>query len=464
MTRSIKECDLTALAANGVSTDVLGDTAGLALNNGRGTDLVEEGCFTMVNVTHNDHDRRTRFHVLLFIFALIEEDIFLGDLHDRLCGDAVLAGNKSSCIVIEFLVKCNQHTHHHKCLNDVCRSLSETVSKILDRNERRELYMCQLRLDDRCRHERLALHLLLALAAHVHRIQSLIIGEDIGSVTGELVGTLISGTAVIVDSRLLVILLGIRLRILSVLLVCITSCEVCLLLCCLRRELLLRLGRSLRLVSVIVVNIVVVLILRRESAAKAAVAASLAIESAIVRTSALGSVRMIGRSGSWSPLISAGTCAILLAYECRRLTGISGRRCFYYSRRKLRSFLRCFRRFRLRFFLRRFLRLFFFFLYRFSRFRLRFRFLFCRRRCRSSLLLFRLLFLYSFCCFLRGFFRFRSCLLRSFSNNRLFNRSLFYRSFLLNRLDLFLRCLLAFLNRRFLGLLVYTTDSKGLRT
>ena len=62
VTRSIEERDLTALAADGVSTDVLRDTAGLALNDGCRTDLVEERCFTMVNVTHDNNDRRTARH------------------------------------------------------------------------------------------------------------------------------------------------------------------------------------------------------------------------------------------------------------------------------------------------------------------------------------------------------------------------------------------------------------------
>ena len=339
--------------------------------------------------------------------------------------------------------------------------------------------MCQLGLHDRCCHERLALHLLLALAAHVHRIKSLIIGEDIRCITGKLVSTLVTGTAVIIDRRgLLVILLGVRLRILSGLLVSITCSEVCLLLCCFRRKILLRFRGSLRLVSIIVVDLVVVLILRRESAAEAAaVSTTVSVKAAIIRTSALRSVGMIRGTGSLSALISAGSSTVSRAYESRCLTCITCGRCFYHSRTKLRSFLngllRCFFCNFLRGLLRSFLCLcldFFlrrsFFLFRLSRSFRRFLF-FYRFRCLGRSLLFcrliRFCCLCGLCCgLLRSFFGLfdRSCLrgfLRSYC-------CLFLLRSLSNSCCLFLRRRCSFFNRRFLGLFVYTADTESLRS
>jgi hypothetical protein len=44
-----------------IGSNVLGNTTGFTGNNIGMPDMVEQGCFTMVNVTHNGNDRSTAF-------------------------------------------------------------------------------------------------------------------------------------------------------------------------------------------------------------------------------------------------------------------------------------------------------------------------------------------------------------------------------------------------------------------
>ena len=58
-----------------VGTDVLGDAAGLARDDVRLADRVEQSGLTVVDVTHDGHDRRTRDEHLLAALVLAELDV-----------------------------------------------------------------------------------------------------------------------------------------------------------------------------------------------------------------------------------------------------------------------------------------------------------------------------------------------------------------------------------------------------
>ena len=70
MSRGIEERNLLFVDRNGVCTDVLGNTASLAVGDMGVPDAVQKRCFTVVNVSHNADYRRTRNHVFFILFVL----------------------------------------------------------------------------------------------------------------------------------------------------------------------------------------------------------------------------------------------------------------------------------------------------------------------------------------------------------------------------------------------------------
>lgn len=79
MTRGVDEGDATLfvvhLGGDLVGTDVLGDATGLARDDVRLADGIEEAGLTVVDVTHDGDDRRTRHEVFLAALVLAELDV-----------------------------------------------------------------------------------------------------------------------------------------------------------------------------------------------------------------------------------------------------------------------------------------------------------------------------------------------------------------------------------------------------
>ena len=65
MTRCVEECDLLPVDRDHVSTDMLRDTARLAVGHMCISDRVEKRCLAVVNMTHDTDDRRTSDHIIL---------------------------------------------------------------------------------------------------------------------------------------------------------------------------------------------------------------------------------------------------------------------------------------------------------------------------------------------------------------------------------------------------------------
>ena len=70
MTRSIQERDLLSIDGHHRCTDMLGNTTGLAVCHTCGTDRVQQGCFTMIDMTHNTDNRWTWNQILRIFFIL----------------------------------------------------------------------------------------------------------------------------------------------------------------------------------------------------------------------------------------------------------------------------------------------------------------------------------------------------------------------------------------------------------
>ena len=80
MSRCVQEGDLLTVDAYHVSTDVLGDSACLAVNDMGVTDGIQQGSLTMVYMTHNADYRRTGYECLIAVFRILQhlrDDVFL---------------------------------------------------------------------------------------------------------------------------------------------------------------------------------------------------------------------------------------------------------------------------------------------------------------------------------------------------------------------------------------------------
>ena len=72
----IDESNCAAVAGDGVRTNVLRDPACLALGDAAVADRIEQGSFAVVNMAHNNNDRRT-------FDQLIGAVLFLGEQNRR---------------------------------------------------------------------------------------------------------------------------------------------------------------------------------------------------------------------------------------------------------------------------------------------------------------------------------------------------------------------------------------------
>ena len=116
MARGIQEYNLLALVVYLISTDVLGNTAGLAGSNVGFADSVQQGGFTMVNVAHNGNNRRTRnafFRRIVnlgnlgrILFRSLLANLYAEVVADKLCG-----------IEIDILVDGNHYAQHEQSLD-----------------------------------------------------------------------------------------------------------------------------------------------------------------------------------------------------------------------------------------------------------------------------------------------------------------------------------------------------------
>ncbi|CNT67731.1 Uncharacterised protein [Salmonella enterica subsp. enterica serovar Bovismorbificans] len=141
--RGVQEGDHPVVSFNVVSTDVLGNAARFARGYFRGTNVVQQRGFTVVNVAHDGHNRCARFsrsagitvaHYRFFQFVFTTQDNFVAHLFgNQLCGflvDNLVDGGHSTQLHHRFddLRAFNRHlvrqfangdgfTDHHVAVN-----------------------------------------------------------------------------------------------------------------------------------------------------------------------------------------------------------------------------------------------------------------------------------------------------------------------------------------------------------
>jgi hypothetical protein len=146
MSRRVEERDILVVDGYHGSTDVLRDTACLAVRHTGGTDGIQQGSLTMVNVTHDADNRRSGNHRGLVLFFLFEEFLDHVYFFFKLCNDIVLQCDLLCFLKVDLMVYGNHHAFHEKFLNDHRRLDLHLLCQLTDRHFLRKCDLLDLRL------------------------------------------------------------------------------------------------------------------------------------------------------------------------------------------------------------------------------------------------------------------------------------------------------------------------------
>ena len=122
VTWRIEECDgLTTGKVNVISTNMLCDTSGLTGNHIGITDIVEQRCFTMVNVTHDGNNRRSWRKIICFIFFILFLHFHLLLHIDEFHFIPEFSSNQFNNFCVETLVDGNHDAEAHTLTDDLSK-------------------------------------------------------------------------------------------------------------------------------------------------------------------------------------------------------------------------------------------------------------------------------------------------------------------------------------------------------
>ena len=132
MARGIEEGDGLALDLHLIGADVLGDAARLAGGNVGVADIVEQARLAVVDVTHDDDDRRAGLELVGAVLVIVDE-LFL-DRHDNLLFNlaAELLGDKGRGVEVDHLGKGGHHAVFHQALDDLGAGLLHAGGQLAD--------------------------------------------------------------------------------------------------------------------------------------------------------------------------------------------------------------------------------------------------------------------------------------------------------------------------------------------
>ena len=117
MTRSIQEGNHAARGFNMVCADVLGNAARFALYHFGAADVVQQGGFTMVDVTHDGNDRRTRQCFGFHGFHAFIQECFRIVGSSRFADVAEFFHHNQGGVLVDGLVDGDHHAHFHQGFN-----------------------------------------------------------------------------------------------------------------------------------------------------------------------------------------------------------------------------------------------------------------------------------------------------------------------------------------------------------
>ena len=132
MARGIEEGDGLALDLHLIGADVLGNAAGLAGGNVCVADIVEKARLAVVDVTHDNDDRRAGLELVGAVLVIVDE-LFL-DRDDNFLFDlaAELLGNEGRGVEVDHLGEGSHHAVFHQALDDLRAGLLHTARQLAD--------------------------------------------------------------------------------------------------------------------------------------------------------------------------------------------------------------------------------------------------------------------------------------------------------------------------------------------
>ena len=131
MTRSVKECYGTAVNLNSICADMLGYAACLAGCNVCMTDIVKKRGLAVVNVTHNNYDRRTADEFFFAVFVVVYEFFFHGYNNFFFNLAAELHSYESCGIIVDDIGYGCKNAKLNKALDDFSRRLFHSRCRAL---------------------------------------------------------------------------------------------------------------------------------------------------------------------------------------------------------------------------------------------------------------------------------------------------------------------------------------------
>ena len=138
MSRCIQERDLLAVDFNNVSSDVLGDSACLAVCHIGMTDRVQKRSLTMIDMAHDADYRRTLHHKALVLLVLFQEFFDHIDNFLLLAEHVEFHRDLLGCVKVDLLVHCHDFALHEELLDDHGRHDLHLVCQLFDREDFRD--------------------------------------------------------------------------------------------------------------------------------------------------------------------------------------------------------------------------------------------------------------------------------------------------------------------------------------
>ena len=130
MAGGIQEGDGLTVQLHLISTDVLGDAAGLAGGNVGVADIVQQAGLTMVNVTHDHHNGGTGQQIFFGVLMIVDELLLDGDDHFLLHLAAHFLGNNGGGIEVDHLAQGCHNAVLHQALDHLCAGLFHAACQL----------------------------------------------------------------------------------------------------------------------------------------------------------------------------------------------------------------------------------------------------------------------------------------------------------------------------------------------
>ena len=132
MARGIEEGDGLVVYLDGIRANVLGNAAGLARRDLRVTDIVEKGGLAVIDMAHDDDDRRTGDELFCRVLMIVKEFFLNCDDDLALYLAAELHGDEFRRIVVDGLVDRRHHAVFQQTLDDLRRRLLHARGEFTD--------------------------------------------------------------------------------------------------------------------------------------------------------------------------------------------------------------------------------------------------------------------------------------------------------------------------------------------